>query len=63
MTPNQVVAHNLRRARLRRGWTQSETAARIGLGWSKATYSAAERSVTSRRIRHFDADEIVMARR
>jgi len=63
-TPNQVVAYNLRRARLLRGWTQEETAARLqehlGVRWSSASYSVAERSTDRpERIRNFTADEIV----
>lgn len=63
LTPNQVVAHNLAQARLLRGWTQEEAAAalepHVGKRWSKATFSAAERSVAGDRVRQFDADEIV----
>jgi transcriptional regulator with XRE-family HTH domain len=63
LTPNQLVAYNLRRARELRGWTQEETAKRlepyIGVRWSKATFSAAERSVAGDRVRQFDADDLV----
>jgi transcriptional regulator with XRE-family HTH domain len=62
VTPNQVVAGNLRRARRLRGWTQEEAAARLepylGARWSKAVFSAAERSAAGERIREFTADEI-----
>ena len=63
MTPNQLVAFNLRQARLRKGWTQEETAERLepflGERWSKATFSVAERSVDEEgRRRVFSADEI-----
>lgn len=62
LTPNQIVAWNLARARALRGWTQQEAAERlepyIGERWSKATYSAAERSVDGQRIRQFTADDI-----
>jgi len=63
-TPNQVVAYNLRRARLLRGWTQEQTAVRLkkylGVRWSSASYSVAERSTDRpERIRNFTADEIV----
>jgi len=64
LTPNQVVAHNLRLARLLRGWTQDEAAEHLepylGVRWSNASYSAAERS-TDRpgRIRNFTADELI----
>lgn len=64
LTPNQVVAHNLRLARLLRGWTQEEAAIQLepylGVRWSVPSYSAAERS-TERpgRIRNFTADELI----
>lgn len=63
-TPNQVVAYNLRRARVLRGWSQEETAIRLeehlGVRWSNASYSVAERSTDRpERIRNFTADEIV----
>lgn len=63
MTGNQVVAYNLFLGRILRGLTQEDAAERLepflGERWSKATFSAAERSVSGRRIRQFDADEIV----
>ena len=63
LSPNQVVAYNLAQARLLRGWTQDQAAealeAHVGARWSKATFSAAERSVDGERVRQFDADEIV----
>ncbi len=63
ISPNQVVAYNLAEARALRRWTQEEAAAQledyIGSRWSKATFSAAERSVDGRRVRQFTADEIV----
>jgi hypothetical protein len=64
LTPNQVVAYNLLKARELRGWTQTQAAVRlaphIGVEWSKASYSSAERSFErSERIRDFGADEIV----
>ena len=62
-TANQVVAFNLTQAREWRGWTQDEAAAALepylGVRWSKATFSQAERSVAGRFIRNFTADEIV----
>ncbi len=63
ITPNQIVAYNLAEARALRGWTQEQAAARledyVGSRWSKATFSAAERSIDGRRVRQFTADEIV----
>ena len=63
LTPNQVIAFNLAQARLEKGWTQTEACDALkpylGTRWSKANYSAAERSVDGNRIRQFDADEIV----
>lgn len=65
LTVNQVVAHNLRAARALRGWTQEEAAAHlepfIGSLWSRANFSAAERSAdpSSTRVRNFSADDIV----
>lgn len=63
LTPNQVVAFNLTRAREWRGWTQEEAAAALepylGKRWSNASVSQAERSVAGRFTRNFDADEIV----
>lgn len=62
-TVNQVVAFNLRRARELRGWTQETAAAHLepflGKRWSRAVFSAAERSVDGKRVRPFDADELV----
>lgn len=62
LTPNQIVAFNLYRARALRGWTQQEAAERLekylGTRWSKASFSAAERSVAGERVRQFSADEI-----
>ena len=63
MTPNQVVAANLIAAREELGLTQEEAAVRIerylGEHWSKAAFSARERSVDGVRIREFTADELV----
>jgi len=63
-TPNQIVAYNLMRARKLRGLSQEEAAERLapflGARWSKATFSAAERTYfRSERQRRFDPDEIV----
>jgi len=63
LTPNQVVAFNLTQAREWRSWTQEEAAIALepylGVRWSKATFSQAERSVAGRFVRNFTADEIV----
>jgi len=63
LTPNQVIAFNLARAREAKGWTLNEAAEAlepyVGSRWSKANLSAAERSIAGERIRNFDADEIV----
>jgi transcriptional regulator with XRE-family HTH domain len=63
LTPNQIVAANMRRARLEHGWTQDQATERLephlGTRWSRATYSAVEHSVDSDRIRRFDADDLV----
>jgi hypothetical protein len=62
LTPNQIVAHNLKRARSLHGISQVAAADRLqpflGAQWSRAVFSAAERSVTGQRIRQFSADEI-----
>jgi transcriptional regulator with XRE-family HTH domain len=63
MTANQLVAYNLRRARLLRGWTQEEAARElepyVGKRWSKAVWSAAETSISGSRTREFTADELL----
>lgn len=63
LTPNQVVAYNLLRARQWRSWTQRQAIEalepHLGTRWSVATYSAAERSVDGARIRQFTADDLV----
>jgi len=63
LTPNQVVAHNLARAREWKGWTQDQAAEALapylGARWSKASLSQAERSVAGKFVRNFNADEIV----
>ncbi len=63
-TPNQIVAYNLQRIRVAKEMTQEEACAATapylpGGGWSRAVWSAAERSTAGRRIRNFDADVIV----
>ena len=62
-TPNQLVAHNVAKARLLRGWTQDQAAeaceAYLGKRLSPASWSALERSVDGGRIREITADELV----
>lgn len=62
-TPNQLVAYNLARIRKQRGLTQEQTvellAPFLGLRWSVASLSAAERSVDGKRIKEFNADELI----
>jgi hypothetical protein len=63
VSPNQLVAYNLAQARLNKGWTQEQAAAALepflGVRWSKASFSAAERSIDGERVRQFTADEVV----
>jgi hypothetical protein len=63
LTPNQVVAYNLRELRQQKKWTHEEAALRLlpclGVKWSKASFSAAELSVEGKRIKQFSLDEIV----
>jgi transcriptional regulator with XRE-family HTH domain len=62
-TPNQIVAHNVAKARLLRGWTQDQAAEvaepYLGTRLSAASWSALERSVDGGRIREITADELV----
>lgn len=62
-TPNQVVAYNVGRARALRGWTQEQAAGELShfleKRWSRASYSAVERSVGGGRVKQFSADELV----
>ena len=63
ITANQLVAYNLRRARENCELTQDQAAERLepflGTKWSRATFSAAETSITSGRPREFTANEIL----
>jgi transcriptional regulator with XRE-family HTH domain len=63
VTANQVVAYNLKRAREGLNLTQELAAQKLGdyLGrrWSKASFSATERSAEGGRIRVFDANELL----
>ncbi len=65
-TVNEVVAHNLARARHAKGWTQGEAAKRLqqqsGKTWTAATLGAAERTAAGTsvsRTRQFDANELL----
>lgn len=63
LTPNQLVGYNLACARRERGWTQAQAAEalepHLGVRWTVAQVSAAERSVDGTRVRQFTADDIV----
>jgi transcriptional regulator with XRE-family HTH domain len=62
LTANQLVAYNLMRVRKAMGMSQEEAAAKLepylGTRWSKAVYSAAERSYHGSRVRQFTADDL-----
>lgn len=62
-TANQIVAFNVVKARLLRGWTQEEAAQALapylGTLLSTASFSAIERSVDTGRVREFSADELL----
>jgi hypothetical protein len=62
LTPNQIVAWNLKRVRTLSGLTQEQAAEKLepylGERWSVAVFSAAERSIEGKRIRQFTADDI-----
>jgi transcriptional regulator with XRE-family HTH domain len=55
---NQLVAYNMSYFRRAAGLTQEQLGERLG-GWSSASVSAAERSWDGKRVRKFDADEVV----
>ena len=63
LTANQLVAYNLARIRKVRGLSQDQAAdllePYLGARWSKAVYSAAERSYDGKRVRQFTADNLV----
>jgi transcriptional regulator with XRE-family HTH domain len=64
MTPNQIVAYNVARARALRGWTQEQAAEALapylGARLSAASFSAIERSAWKvERIKQFSADELL----
>lgn len=62
-TPNQIVAHNMACRRIEVGMTQDQLAAeltvRTGRAWSKTTVSVLERSRDGKKLRRFDADDLV----
>lgn len=62
-TPNQLVAYNLARIRKQQGLTQEQTVELLipflGMRWSVASLSAAERSIDGRRVKEFNADELI----
>jgi len=61
---NQVVAYNIRKARLLRGWTQEELADRLepylGQRLTQAGVSSIERAWDGERRREFDAHELLI---
>ena len=63
LTANQLVAYNLTRVRKMRGMSQQQAADALapylGVRWSKAVYSAAERSYHGKRVRQFTADDVL----
>lgn len=62
MTANEVVAYNLKRIRELRGLQQVEAGKLVEpfLGrWSQSMWSEAERSVSGKRTKLFDAGELV----
>ena len=62
LTACQLIGYNLMRIRKTLGLDQAEARARLrpcGLDLAKNVYSAAERSYTGKRIRKFDADDLL----
>ncbi len=63
MTGNRLIAYNLRTLRTERGLTQDQASALLApyveTPWSRATFSAAERSADGERVRGFTADDIL----
>src|SRR5207253_10675214 len=64
MTPNQIVAYNVAKARELRGWTQEQAAEALapylGAKLSGPSFSALERSaVKVDRIKQFSADDLL----
>lgn len=62
ISASQLVAYNLSRIRKALGLSQEQAAERLepylGVRWSKAVYSAAERSYQGKRVRQFTAAEL-----
>jgi transcriptional regulator with XRE-family HTH domain len=58
ITASQLVAHNMAAYRQAEGMTQEELGQRLGK-WSGPSVSAAERSWAGKRVKKFDADELV----
>ncbi len=64
MTPNQIVAYNVAKARALRGWTQDQAADALapylGAKLSGPSFSSLERSAwTVHRIKQFSADDLL----
>jgi hypothetical protein len=64
MTPNQIVAYNVAKARALRGWTQEQAAEALapylGAKLSGPSFSGLERSAwTVNRIKQFSADDLL----
>jgi hypothetical protein len=64
MTPNQIVAYNVAKARALRGWTQEQAAdalaPHLGAKLSGPSFSGLERSAwTVNRIKQFSADDLL----
>jgi transcriptional regulator with XRE-family HTH domain len=63
MTANRLIAYNLRALRTERGLTQDQAsellAPYVEIPWSRATFSAAERSAEGDRVRGFNADDVL----
>ena len=62
-TVNQIIAFNVGKARMLRGWTQEEAvqalAPYLGTKLSTASFSAIERSIDTGRVREFNGDELL----
>ncbi len=64
MSPNQIVAYNVAKARALRGWTQEEAATALepylGTRLSGPSFSSLERSAWNpNRVKVFSADELL----